>query len=63
MPFTLSVAPACVPAGILSLYGPSSVGTSMVAPSAAWAKETGTSQTISVPSRRKSGWSLTWMTT
>ena len=41
LPLRRNTLPVWVPAGILSLAGPSSVGTSMVAPSAACAKESG----------------------
>ena len=61
LPFRRKVFPDWVPAGILSLCGPSSVGTSTVAPSAACAKEIGTSQTTSVSSRWKMGCSRTWI--
>jgi hypothetical protein len=55
--------PDCVPAGIFIFMGPSSVGTSICAPSAACVKLMGSSQTTSLSSRRKMGWSRTWMTT
>jgi hypothetical protein len=55
--------PFWVPAGTFSLCFPSSVGTSMVAPRAAWVKVMGTSRKTSVPSRANSGCSRTCTTT
>src|SRR5208282_3506335 len=53
LPLTRKVVPDCVPAGILIVALPSSVGTSISEPSAAWAKLTGTSHSKSSPSRWK----------
>src|SRR5919204_35538 len=55
--------PLWVPAGIFIFTLPSSVGTSMVAPSAACVKLIGTSQITSVSSRMKMGCSWTCTTT
>jgi len=55
--------PLCVPVGIFIFTLPSSVGTSMVDPSAAWVKLMGTSQITSVSSRMKMGCSWTCTTT
>src|SRR3989449_1715920 len=65
MPFPRSrnTLPLCVPDGIFIFTFPSSVGTSMVAPSAAWVKLMGTSQMTSVSSRMKIGCSWTCTTT
>src|SRR2546421_4799609 len=65
MPFPRSrnTLPLCVPDGIFIFTFPSSVGTSMVAPSAAWVKLIGTSQMTSVSSRMKIGCSWTCTTT
>ena len=52
-----------VPAGILIVALPSSVGTSISAPSVTWIKLTGTSQSKSSPSRRKISCVLTCKTT
>jgi len=62
-PFSLKTWPDWVPAGIFARALPSSVGTSISAPSAACAKLSGTSHTTSVPSRTKSGCSRTPSTT
>src|SRR5256712_3583152 len=65
MPFPRSrnTLPLCVPDGIFIVTFPSSVGPSMVAPSAAWVKLMGTSQMTSVSSRMKIGCSWTCTTT
>ena len=63
LPFRRKVFPGWVPAGILSLCGPSRVGTSTDVPSAAWAIDMGISQTTSVSCRWKMGCSRTWITT
>src|SRR5437764_7986828 len=55
--------PLCVPEGIFIFTLPSRVGTSMVAPSAAWVKLIGTAQMTSVSSRMKIGCSWTCTTT
>src|SRR5438105_11936569 len=62
-PFSRKTFPLCVPEGIFIFTLPSSVGTSMVEPSAACVKLIGTSQITSVSSRMKMGCSWTCTTT
>ena len=58
LPLSRKTFPVWVPAGIFIFTFPSSVGTSICAPSAAWVKEMGTSQSTSLSSRTKRGCSL-----
>eukprot|EP00964_Phaeocystis_antarctica_P127745 scaffold91451_cov48-Phaeocystis_antarctica.AAC.1 len=55
--------PGCVAAGTLSVTGPSTVGTRTDEPRAASAVETRTLTCTSLPSRSKTGWSRTLITT
>ena len=59
LPRRRNTLPGCVPSGMVSLTRPSMVGTSISAPSAAWANDTGISMSTELPSRSKSGCGLT----
>jgi len=63
LPLSRIARPVCVPSGMRTATLPSSVGTSISAPSAAWTKEIGTWQWRSTPWRSKSGWGRTETTT
>ena len=63
-PFTRWRLPGWVPGRSRSLTSePSSVGTAMSAPSAAWANVTGTRTVRLLPDRPNRGWRVTWMST